>query len=96
MKSDKLHEKIYNADLVIWIFNNWALSMNNLETMILKTSIITFDKWWIIKKDLNELTTYINNIYLNYNFRIKEIEKNYRYVIKKHSVKNFRKNFIKL
>ncbi len=83
MKSDKLHEKIYNADLVIWIFNNWALSMNNLETMILKTSIITFDKWWIIKKDLNELTTYINNIYLNYNFRIKEIEKNYRYVIKK-------------
>gem|GEM_PF-6621507 len=45
LERSMLQKKIYEADLVIGIFKNGALSMNNIESMLLKTSIITYDRW---------------------------------------------------
>jgi len=95
LKKEELHKKIYESDLVIWIFNNGALSLNNIETMLLKTSIITYDKWWIIKKEKEDLIQYFNKIYLDINFRKNEIEKNYNFAKNTYSLENFKNIFTK-
>lgn len=90
---DELHKKIHNTDLVLWIFNNGALSMSNMETMILKTPLITYDKWWSIKIDNSNILKYTEKMISDYNFRMNEVQKNYDYVIKNCSPENYKKIF---
>lgn len=91
LEKDELKQKIYDSDLVIWIFNNGSLSLTNLETMLLRTPIITYDKWWSIKKEKNDLLSYLEELINNKWFRETEVEKNYNFVKDFYCVKNFKK-----
>ncbi len=91
LKKNELEEKIVNSDLIIWIFNNWSLSITNIQTMLLKTAIITYDKWGIIKKEKNELIPYLNELCNNNNFRKNEILKNYIFAKYTYWKSNFKK-----
>ena len=88
-----LHKKIHDSHLIIWIFNNGALSMTNMETMLLKTPLITYDKWWSIKISNSDILKYTEKMILDYNFRMNEVQKNYDYVVKNCSPENYKKVF---
>lgn len=93
MEEQELHKKIYESDLVIGIFQNGALSITNIETMLLKTPIVTYDAWGVLKIGPPDIKEYTLKILQDIDFRKQEIEKNYSYVVKSYSFSSYSNNF---
>ena len=64
-----------------------------METMYLRTPIITYDKWEIIKNNPDNIIDYTQKILSSSDFREKEVEKNYQYITTCHSLENHYKIF---
>jgi len=85
-----LLKQISTSSYVIGIFNNWALSITNMQTMLLKTAIITYDKWEVIKIDKSEITEYTEKMIADDEFRKWEIHKNFTYISENHNLEKHR------
>ena len=94
MTPTELHGKIRKSDLVIGIFQNGALSMTNMETMLLQTAIVTYDTWWPIQVALDKIEEYTEKLLQDEVFRRASILKNYNYITAHHSVTNYREIFM--
>jgi len=93
LNDKELYAHILSSNIVLGIFNNGALSITNMETMLLKTSIITYDKWEIIKNDINNIEEYGKKIINVPAFKEHEIKRNYEYISSVHSMDFYSKLF---
>jgi len=87
MDKRTLAAKIRGADLVFGDFSIGALSLLPLQVMALKKPIVTLDKYEIIKKEIEELPELALKLLEDEIYRKEFIERNYKYVIEKHSEK---------
>ncbi len=90
---DELYQKLSENDLIVGIFQNGALGITNMETMLLKRPLISYDTWESIQVPKEDLLEYTEKILHNPSFREKEIEKNYTYVTDIHTLENYKKIF---
>ena len=85
MDKETLAWKIRGADLCFWDFELWALTLMDMQIMACKKAIITYDKYEIVKIDIDKLLDLTKNILENKNFKEKYISKNYKYIMEFHT-----------
>lgn len=85
MDKPTLASVIRGADLVFGDFSIGALSLLPMQTMLCKKPIVSLDNYEIIKKSVGELPDYALRMLNDADFRTKEIEEKYNYVMQTHS-----------
>jgi len=87
MDKETLAAKMRGADLIFGDFSIGALSLLPMQAMAVKRPVVTLDKYEIVKKDISELPELAIRILDDEKFRREYVEKNYDYILEKHSQK---------
>ncbi len=79
--------KFYSSfDMILGAFGKGLLNLVELEAMACKATVLTYDSYEFVKKDLNELPKFAIRLLDDSQFKKKYTRKSYEYLMKSHSI----------
>lgn len=88
--------KFYNSfDLILGAFGKGLLNLVELEAMACNATVVTYDKYEFVKKELNELPEFAIDLLTRPTLKKHYTQQSYGYVINVHSPKNVCKLHLK-